>query len=239
MNTVFLSSSIMQEQIWIDFVAEQTKGRDPSHGLQHALDVRDLALRIFEHEKKNAPVNAERTLREYITIAALLHDVPDHKYDSKGVLKKRCADFIAATIDPNASALIMQIIDCISFSKEDKLRRTCAYEPSDEHAARRAEELMRDNLSNVEELCAAGMFIRNIVSDADKILALGAVGYDRMREFTIEMNPHFTDDELQKHMRRHAEEKLFRLVPEHFIRTEYARGIAKKEEDILRSLLNL
>jgi HD superfamily phosphodiesterase len=224
-----------QEQIWIDFVAEQTKGRDPSHGLQHALDVRDLALRIFEHEKKNAPVNAERTLREYITIAALLHDVPDHKYDSKGVLKKKCADFIAATIDPNVSALIMQIIDCISFSKEDKIRQQC----STSNAADYAEEIMRDNLSNVEELCAAGMFIRNIVSDADKILALGAVGYDRMREFTIEMNPNFTDDELQKHMRRHAEEKLFRLVPEHFIRTEYARGIAKKEEDILRSLLGL
>ena len=198
-------------------------------------------MQIFEHEKKNMPNEADSTyIRNIITIAALLHDVPDHKYDVDGSLKETCAAFITSTIDARTSDFIMRVIDSISFSKENKMRQQGMSQDFDaSKSAAYAEDVIRGYLGAAIVSSDVAMFIRNIVSDADKILALGKVGYDRMREYTLEVHPELANDEIKltEHMRRHADEKLFRLVSEHFIRTEYARGLAAKEEQILRDLL--
>jgi len=79
---------------------------------------------------------------------------------------------------------------CISFSAEKK------------NGMRYFEEILGPDWS----------LIRDIVSDADKLEALGNIGIERCHKYTCETHPDLPEEEIIKLMHTHAEEKLFKLA---------------------------
>lgn len=183
------------------FVKEICKGRDSSHGYEHIHAVMRNSLMIYKGEKIE---NEE--IKELCIVTAWLHDVADHKYDRNGVLKERLLQFLKMNYSHNQK-LSLDIIDRISFSKE---------------------------CGNKEDweliLGEKGLLVRNIVSDADKLEALGTVGIERCIEYTKETyrkkyNKEISREELCQEVKKHAEEKLLRLKDE-FIRTKTGKKLA-------------
>ena len=75
-----------------------------------------------------------------------------------------------------------------------------------------------------------GSIIRDIVSDADKLDAIGKNGFERLVKhatyrFTRQNGKNPTKEELRIDLNHHAEEKLLRLK-DHFIRTETGKLLA-------------
>jgi HD superfamily phosphodiesterase len=100
---------------------------------------------------------------------------------------------------PELKSDVLEIIESISYSKEVK------------HGINIKPELLR---------------ARNCVSDADKLEALGVVGYYRCIDYTMEKNPSMTTSELIAEVQKHADEKLLRLK-DHFIRTATGKRLAE------------
>jgi 5'-deoxynucleotidase YfbR-like HD superfamily hydrolase len=187
-----------------NFVELTCKGRDPSHGHNHMEQVVKNSLLIFSYEIDNYTNNNDKKnyLRDLVVTVAWLHDVPDHKYDD-GTLKDRVKDFLHKIT--KEVELILNIIDRISYSKEVKYKDT----------------------DWLKVLGPDGCFVRNIVSDADKLEALGKGGLTRVIEFIKVKTPDISREELNKKIKDHAEEKLLRLK-DHFIRTGFGKLLAER-----------
>lgn len=189
-------------QICREFVAKTCKGRDSSHGLEHMEEVTKLALVIHSlnppPREKLLEININR-----IVLVAMLHDVADHKYDKDGSLEKQVTDFVYS-VEPFEGKMVMDTIRSISFSKENRLGKRYF-----------------ENTLGVYWTS-----IRDIVSDADKILAIGQEGIERCRSYIYEQNPDLPLSEVHKKFEEHAEEKLLRLYPE-FIVTPGGKFLAE------------
>ena len=137
--------------------------------------------------------------------AAWLHDIADHKYDHDGTLEQRLDEFGAANI-PNYPD-IKKVIRYVSYSTENKAI------------------LAGTPLNFPAILGAYYSQVRDIVSDADKLEAIGKIGIRRAIEYTTETNPAFTPEQVIQDVWNHAHEKLLRLSTQ-FIKTPLARAIA-------------
>jgi hypothetical protein len=151
-------------------------------------------------------VTAADELRD-IARVAMLHDVADHKYDLDGTLEPRVKAFIGATLFPGdeaAAAVAWAAIDAISYSKENK----------------------RGMRYFAEALGPRWTRIRDIVSDADKLLAIGEDGLERCWHYQLERHDGvmarakakgeavpapMTPAEVVTDVVQHAHDKLLRL----------------------------
>jgi HD superfamily phosphodiesterase len=154
---------------------------------------------------------------EVVTLA-LLHDVLDHKFEDVAQ-----ADFDALVLElmpasPPERALLYKAIDAVSFSKEKK-RGFRWYEGV---------------------LDARWLAWRNIVSDADKLEALGSVGFARCyevsREFALKRGETPCVSKLLEDVVQHCHDKLFRLGAE-YMRTAAGVAFAKEQTSVLRDEL--
>ena len=184
-----------------DFVKTICAGRDDSHGHAHMKAVAETTRHIIEKDFIDETGNL--TL-DAIT-AAWLHDVADHKYDHDGTLEQRLDAFGTANISNYRE--IKQVIKYVSFSTENKAIIAGA----------------RLNFPYI--LGAYYSQIRDIVSDADKLEAIGAIGIQRALEYTTHTNPTYTHAQVINDVKKHADEKLLRIASQ-FIRTPTARAIA-------------
>lgn len=218
------------ETMWIklsDFVKITCKERDASHGHQHMEKVALNSLQIFKELSGQYFLlnwNNHKQLRIIITVA-WLHDVADHKYDYTGDLEQKVKivinDFFTKKDDQN---LIWNIINRLSFSKENKAR------------------LNNQTLDWVDVLGNNGKFIRDIVSDADKLEAIGKIGIDRCIMYSKEKyfekyGQEIPKNELIKSVKIHADEKLLRLKDE-FIRTKPGKRMAEPLHQEMFDFLN-
>jgi hypothetical protein len=149
------------------YVASVTIDRDDSHGHAHMQEVAWLSMDISRclHQKGlSCP-----STKELVMCVAWLHDVSDHKYDPEGKMRQQTIDFLSK--HHMDTTLIMNIIDLISYSREVSDRQHEDYR-------QRWEKL----------LGVDGLLIRDIVSDADKITALGASGYERCADYVRSRN---------------------------------------------------
>ena len=189
-----------------EFVYKICKKRDSSHGHAH---MEKVVINSFEILKQLNITDLD-VMKDTLTVA-WLHDINDRKYDNEGKLSEALKTFLEQ--NTKNSDYIMNIIDRISFSKEDNIRKK--YE----------------KLDWTEVLGVTGCLIRDIVSDADKLEALGIHGLARSiqyvkHKYTEEHNSEIPKELLKKRVLEHAKEKLLRLKAE-FIRTEPGRKLAE------------
>jgi uncharacterized protein len=205
-----------------EFVKYITKDRDESHGYQHMKKVCFNSLQILNEESKNINLKDLNDIFKDVMIVSWLHDVADHKYDWDGILKLKVENFLNNI--SNKVLLLMNIIDRISYSKEDEALKS------------------NSKLDWDEVLGDYGCIIRNIVSDADKLEALGKIGFERCVEYgKISYKKKYGNDMpnniLIYEVKKHANEKLLRLKDE-FIHTSYGKSLAEKMHDELIVELN-
>ena len=184
-----------------EFVAEICQGRDDSHGHAHMKAVAETTRFIIKQDF----IDESGWLTLDTITAAWLHDVADHKYDHDGTLEQRLDAFGNANIGNYEE--IKQVIKYVSFSTENKA--IVAGAP----------------LNFPEILGAYYSQIRDIVSDADKLEAIGTIGIQRCIEYTTHTNPTYTHPQIISDVKKHAHEKLLRLAAQ-FIKTPTARIIA-------------
>ena len=201
-------------QLLSDFVLTTCAGRSYTHGHAHMKAVAETSayLLFVDFYDKDGSM-----MLDTIT-AAWLHDVADHKYDHDGTLEQRLDEFGTANIWNYTE--IKHVIKYVSYSTENKA--IASGTPLDFPLI----------------LGAYYSQIRNIVSDADKLEAIGKIGISRAIIYTTEANPTYTQAQVVADVHKHAHEKLLRLATQ-FIKTPTARAIAtqrhKEMEEWLRS----
>ena len=81
--------------------------------------------------------------------------------------------------------------------------------------------------------------VRHIVSDADKLEAIGTIGVVRAIQYTTHANPGSTEKQIIEDVKKHAEEKLLRLAGE-FIHTPYAKREGRvRHDEMVQQLADL
>jgi uncharacterized protein len=197
-----------------NFVKFTCEGRDESHGFRHMEAVVETATIIAISDYIDH-YNFNNIMLDVITVA-WLHDIADHKYDHDGLLEKKLDNFGFTNI-PNFED-IKRVIKLISFSSENKA-------------------ILANKPINYEEILGSYYrIIRDIVSDADKIEAIGSIGIKRCIEYIKHINPKINETELSIAVKKHADEKLLRLKDE-FIRTTTGKKIATSLHNEMVELL--
>lgn len=181
------------------------KGRDVSHGIGHAIKVRNNAMRI-----SNSLNIKDLNVLLKIEAAALFHDVWDHKYVVPGTINYENIKnkFYVSLRDMYFSDHDIKdieiIINNVSLSREMEIRE-------------------RENEMNLRHL----QFMRDIVSDADKLEMLGFQGINRIVEFQKHKYPETRSKELKNVVKDIFYSKISKLIDDNYIRTEPARIMAK------------
>lgn len=202
------------------------KGRDCSHGINHALCVRNNALKISKELKIMDPITLIK-----IEAAALYHDVWDHKYitpnsDEHLTKKYDLEDKLRNTYFSDHDVRdIMIIIDNISLTKE--------------MAQRNNPDILRPNLKHLQ-------FMRDIVSDADKLEMLGQPGIDRVFQFEyykVNNEKNLNHENFKRVFIEIYNRKLKFLIKNNYIITEPGRKLAeplmKHTEDYVNGLMRI
>ena len=177
------------------FARAELEARGESHGLAHAKRVRALALAIY------AEVGGDDA--RVVEVAALLHDVCDHKYvdpatDAGRACIERRDRFLAETLSASDAAAVVRIMGAVSYSREAK-------------ALKKGEEPAWAALpENIQVL-------RHCVSDADKIDAIGVRGLERCAAYARERGVRGSLN-VAREVAEHCDEKLLRLRDE-YVRT--------------------
>lgn len=205
------------------FIEAELDARGDSHGAEHARIVRDNALAILaELRAVSAPAGSaspptaqldETLSREakVVELAALLHDVCDHKYcdpatdAGRAVIARRDACLAEVTVADEARD-VLAIVEAVSFSREKR------------------------GQLRLDELPPGVRALRDIVSDADKLEAIGTVGLRRCIDYRLEsaaaegVEP-AGPEAVARDVAAHCDEKLLRLR-DRYIRTEPGRRLA-------------
>lgn len=189
------------------FAARVLDERQASHGFGHACRVRDLALKIYKEE-------TDADDAKEVEIAALLHDVLDHKYvDLSTESGRRARTELDAFLGEDSSS-ILAICETVSYSKEKKARDKNLPPP-------------------YMALSSRLQFLRHCVSDADKIDAIGETGLKRCVQYRLEIGTHDDPRAIIDDVAKHCDEKLLTLLP-NYIMTATGRAIAKPHHDYLQ-----
>lgn len=177
-------------------------GRDISHDFSHVEQVCKNALYIA-----NYIGNLDDSSELLLVISALGHDIWDHKYVNSGEEHMKKASFMTILFVCGVSSIIIvnsiKIIDSISLSKEMELRK----------------------IGKTLELPHDIIFIRNIVSDADKLESLGAVCIKRMIQYGIHKNVGSIKEHFN-HIKNHSV-NLYKLLDDNYIITDIGRKLAE------------
>ena len=169
----------------------------------------------FAHAERVMTLASEMHVAKYghsgvrlVKIAALFHDIVDHKYQQEdgAASTQEIYDFVMNVCDCNAFLAegVCYIINNMSYSKRDS---------------------NKDDLRWLEA--------RDLVSDADKIDALGMRGIQRAFDYSKKKHPQYTEEQLWDEVRIHCEEKLNHLID--FIVTEEGKKLAAEpQEEVLQ-----
>lgn len=171
---------------------------DASHNVHHAFRVHRLAIHLAESVEE--PVN-----RLVVELSALLHDVYDKKFWPNETGHEVCtllAKNLRSDIGLSDEAVIkevVQIADGISYSKQQQMGLLSSH---------RSIEF-------------------NIVQDADRLEALGAIGIARCIYFSGCRGLSLIE------CREHFDSKLLKLLP--LMRTKRGLQIARERDEFMRS----
>ncbi|KAJ4990656.1 hd domain-containing protein [Stagonosporopsis vannaccii] len=177
---------------------------DSSHDYQHILRVVSNANRILQAESKTDPTETYDTTSLFL--AALLHDVGDHKYAKPGEDTENQVRNILLDhgVGADMAAKVQTLVKHVSYTNEV-----------------RNPQSVIDVLAQHPELA--------IVQDADRLDAIGAVGIGRCFSFGAAKFP----DQPMGRAIDHFEEKLYKLGE--MMKTECGKGLARRRTEVLRA----
>ena len=164
------------------------------------------AIAVYENALDIADNDYPFANKKLLMYACLLHDVCDHKY-KHSVTKDERNDFIHKQLNnPSHSQCVIDVIENISYSQEVKgKRRTLPY---------------------------PDCIYQDIVSDADKLEAIGQIGLDRCIAFTLAIGGVVPNDVVE-----HCHEKLLKLK-DNFIKTKRGKVLAEPLHNIIVEYCN-
>jgi len=201
-----------------NFCNELTKEYDESHNVNHHVKVFKNSFQIAI-----STTNDYRIIR-LVTFASLLHDIIDDKYcNHEQKLRKTQAlsDYLNTEVSADAHD-ILWIIEHISFSKEKK----------------RGYPAQHDNFIVTQAL--------RIVSDGDKLEAIGIVGLQRMLDFNMVEQSGTPSTNIARannvesmviRIRAHVDEKLS-LLMDKYIHTAKGKELAEPLHNIMMEIVN-
>lgn len=222
----------------VAFCASMTSGRDHSHGEYHMTQVRENAKKIFQglisQDLSAVPIlEIQRNpIRVYkmVIAAAQFHDLADHKYQWTQQQQWLLEQTLLEHFSKADTGLIVDIMTAVSFSKERgyRMRRGDGFSLVD--MTQQWEPCTRP-IDFSHTLGRMGALVRDIVSDADKLEAIGKVGVERCVEYTKthireKESRQATREEIAQHLLEHAKEKLLILLTHNYIRTEVGKQLA-------------
>lgn len=178
-----------------NFVKESTKSIDESHDFKHAIAVCANTLHIARK------IFSSETYKRYepiLVYSAMLHDVCDHKYKEESISRATLDDFVYSELGQKKGMVVLDIIDNISFSKE-----------------------IKDNLKHLGKY----QILRDIVSDADKIEALGSIGIQRCLAYSRKIQPEAEEEDIYLNALQHCSEKLLHLWSD-YLRTNEGKKMS-------------
>lgn len=178
----------MDFQHILNFVKDSTLHFDESHNHIHAMKVNENSHKIM----KSLNMDYDET---FLTYAAMLHDVRDHKYP-ESISETDLENFIETNLEIDKKNMIMKIINNVSYSKEAKGQREILEHPYNIYL--------------------------DVISDADRLEALGKIGIERCEQFVLSHGGKVPCDVVA-----HCHEKLLRLLPDGFIKTDLGKELAK------------
>lgn len=196
--------------ICAEFVKQNTAGRDSSHGYEHMQRVANYTLKVANDYPED--------IKKYALVCAWTHDVADHKYGRAEELMDRCKMFytklqtqglISSDINPEK---MVDIIKRVSFSNETRMRNDLRY----------AKSPYRTDW--LEVLGEDGTLIRNIVSDADKLDALGEDGVERIE---IYARNNITEESVTEHTIRIGIDRIIPMYEQNYFKTPVGINMAK------------
>lgn len=182
-----------------EFLEKETKEYDESHNADHARAVLQNALIIYKTIDLSDLEESDFSTRHIVAVSALLHDVCDHKYEYAAEKYKRMINFIGEMASEKEKEVIIDIIENISFSTEanGKMKNMGKYQ-----------------------------ILRDIVSDADKLEAIGKIGIRRSRVYAENKWKDLNGEEIEKLVRQHCFDKLL-LLKDSYIRTKKGKEMAQ------------
>jgi len=213
-------------------VKKYYEGRDSSHGMEHIKRVFLWLERIIEDMK-------DENDKKIVRIAALFHDAYDHKYAPKedpqewiDYKKRQINKSIDKYTTNKEQKLIHRIIENVSFTKEKEKRGL-----NQEKTIRLMNCHNNQKKNNKEEN------LRNIVSDADKLDAIGKKAIDRMYYYQEADITHkkYSDEWFKSHIdhiQTHCKEKLYILMEHNYIQTDKGREIGKEHLQELKDIVD-
>lgn len=202
-----ISNETVLVMVWI-YV--KLMDRPPSHGFQHAMNVWEYAMNIVHRLPEETFYMCGKETKDFkklVELCALIHDVNDHKYKDHlkiGVISKMISTVYSKGFVKEHMDMIFKIIPSISYTTEK--RGLAKYLPY------------------------FYQIVRDVVSDADKLTAVGTEGIKRCALYTIEKNE--GEKEISKLcalVMKHYNEKLSILCP-HYIRTLPGRMMAIEKQ---------
>lgn len=165
----------------------------------------DHAIAVYNNTLKIADTIKIQLEYDILTYAAMCHDTIDHKYDNS-IKPEVLINFITKQIGDEKCKRVMDIINNISFSKQIKgLRQQLSYP---------------DNI------------YLSIVSDADRLEAIGQIGIDRCIAYTEAIGGKVPEDVI-----KHCHEKLL-LLKDQYIVTEKGKKLAKPLHDVIQDYVD-
>jgi HD superfamily phosphodiesterase len=213
----------MSPERFASWVAAVTADRDASHDMAHFRRVEGLALDLLREDEgsyREDGVHGEEEDREsLVRITALAHDVLDHKYVPDIHLEERREDLVRA-LREHAHLSDAQVEKVMLASVNVSLSR--------ELAGRLQVEALRE---------AGASWLRDLVSDADKLDSLGEIGLRRLVDGHGEIfaTPGMSSEDARKQLRVFTDKYL-----EHrpfFVRGRLARSRAEALMSETRQLL--
>lgn len=183
----------------------------PAHKLDHHLNVRSLAHKIFDQYQVELNSLERLECRLIINLAAIFHDVIDYKNPKNLIVKRNLITGYLETFYIAHKDHILWIIENMSFSKEVK-------NGFPEHKEKYINLALKS------------------VTDADRFYAIGLIGIERCIQVTIKNNPNFTSDQIINNVVQHSKDKLLHLREKYF-KLGYTKDISENEESVIKDFV--